>query len=164
MDPTATSSLSVHPIEPTETWPLRASVLRPGHPIEDCDFDGDGDPDTFHAGVVLDDRVVGVASMYHEARAVDAPGGAELAPDHAAATTWRLRGMATDPDVRRRGVGAAALRACEDHVRAHDATLLWCNARIGAVAFYEAAGWAVLGEEFDLPGVGPHVVMERRVG
>jgi hypothetical protein len=36
---------------------------------------------------------------------------------------------------------------------------VWCNARTPARGFYERAGFAVEGEEFELPEIGPHVLM-----
>lgn len=159
MDPEHT--LQVRRIGASETRPLRSSVLRPGRPEREVEFPGDDEPTTFHAGALLDDELVAVGSLYLEARPADAPGDAARPADHDTGTAWRLRGMATDPAVRRRGAGAAVLAACEEHARAHGATLLWCNARIEAIDFYEANGWRVLGEEFDIPTVGPHFVMEK---
>jgi GNAT superfamily N-acetyltransferase len=115
-------------------------------------------------GALRDGEVVAIASLYLEPRPADTPGGAERAGDHDAGTAWRLRGMATDPSLRRQGAGARALDACERHAREHGGTLLWCNARTEAVAFYEANGWEILGDEFDIPTVGPHFVMEKRLG
>lgn len=158
------TSFTVRRLTAEQTHPLRHAVLRSGRPIEECDFPGDRDPDTFHAGAELDGRIVSVASMYHEARPSDAPGGADRADDHDAGTAWRLRGMATEPGLQRSGAGSAALQACSEHAIAHGATLLWCNARTPAIGFYERHGWVVLGHEFDVPTAGPHYVMERRVG
>ncbi len=42
-------------------------------------------------------------------------------------------------------------------------TELWCNARMAAVGFYRRAGFEVVSEEFDVPGIGAHVVMTRPV-
>lgn len=161
--PAAATKLDVRPIDAADTHDLRLRVLRPGRPVEECAFPGDDDELTLHAGALLDGTIVGIASLYLEPRPVDAAGGALRAPDHDAGTVWRLRGMATDPDVRRRGAGAATLAACEQHAREHGATLLWCNARVEAIAFYEVNGWTVLGDEFDIPTVGPHFVMEKRL-
>jgi len=41
--------------------------------------------------------------------------------------------------------------------------LIWCNARTSAVEFYRKLGWEILGTEFDVPDVGPHFHMWRRV-
>lgn len=156
-------AITVEPITARQTYPLRMSVLRPGRPQAECEFPGDDDPRTLHAGALLEGRIVAIGSMYHEARPADAPGGVAPGADHAAGTAWRLRGMASDPQLRRRGAGRAVLAACEAHVRANGGTLAWCNARTPAIEFYEANGWTRLGEEFEIPTAGPHYVMEKRL-
>ncbi|MCW2926472.1 MAG: acetyltransferase, family [Thermoleophilia bacterium] len=161
--PPASDELTFDRIDSAATHPLRMQILRPGRPESECEFPGDDDPETFHAGAFLAGELVAVASMYREARPVDAPGGVAPGGDHEAGTAWRLRGMATSPQVRRRGAGARALEACEDHARARGGTLAWCNARTPAIAFYEAQGWTRFGEEFEIPTAGPHFVMEKRL-
>jgi hypothetical protein len=37
---------------------------------------------------------------------------------------------------------------------------VWCNARTPAVGFYEKLGFSTIGEEFELPPIGPHYLME----
>jgi predicted GNAT family N-acyltransferase len=69
--------------------------------------------------------------------------------------------MATDDDVRGAGHGAALLAACIEHVTASGGAELWCNARMPAVGFYRRAGLDVVSKEFDVSGIGPHVVMVR---
>lgn len=148
-------------IDAHDTHELRERILRPGH-AEDCDFPGDRDATTRHAGTFdANGRLVAIASMYRESRPSDAPGGVPPRAEHAAGTAWRLRGMAAVPEVRGRGAGRVALQWCIDHARAHGGALAWCNARTPAVGFYEAQGWTRLGVEFDIPTAGPHFVMER---
>ena len=53
------------------------------------------------------------------------------------------------------------LAALLEHAESHGALRLWCNARTPARSFYERAGFRVVSDEFELPGIGPHVVMER---
>ena len=69
--------------------------------------------------------------------------------------------MATEPDVRGAGFGAALVAACVEHAAAHGGSELWCNARMGALGFYRRMGFDVVSDEFDIPGIGPHVVMAR---
>ena len=95
------------------------------------------------------DRLVGIASLYREDRRGGPAGG------------WRLRGMATDPGVRGAGFGAALLAWCIEHAAAAGGSEVWCNARMVAVDFYRRFGFQVVSEEFDIPGIGPHVVMAR---
>lgn len=134
------------------TRPLRLAVLRPGLPESTALYLGDDAAASVHFGAYADDggvgrEPVGVASLYAEPR----PGGP--------APAWRLRGMATAPTHRRRGVGRALLDACVEHAAGEGGAEVWCNARLGAVPFYEAAGFEVVSGEFDIAGIGPHHVM-----
>lgn len=142
--------MDVRPIGAEETRPLRHAVLRPGRPWVDTVFPGDDHPATVHLGAFDGDRLVGIASLYREARQGRGDG-------------WRLRGMATAVDARGLGAGRALLGACVAHVAAHGGGELWCNARTPAVTFYAAAGLQVVSDEFEIAGVGPHVVMSADV-
>jgi GNAT superfamily N-acetyltransferase len=79
-------------------------------------------------------------------------------------TAWRLRGMATLPAARGRGLGGRLLEACLDHARARGGASVWCNARTRALVFYERHGFVAAGEPFDLPGLGPHLELRRPLG
>ncbi|HUR23707.1 MAG TPA: GNAT family N-acetyltransferase [Acidimicrobiales bacterium] len=129
--------------------PLRHSVLRPGQAFEDTIYPGD--EEGVHMGAFDRDRLVGIASLYQEDRVGGRTGG------------WRLRGMATDPGVRGAGHGGALLARCVEAVAEAGGTELWCNARMAAVGFYRRAGFEVVSDEFDVPGIGGHVVMTRPV-
>jgi ribosomal protein S18 acetylase RimI-like enzyme len=134
-----------------DTISLRLAVLRPGRPRETAVFEGDLDPETVHFGALTTSGdLVGVASVYHRARPSDAPSG-----------VWQVRGMAVDAALQGRGIGAALLDACLGHARETGGALVWCNARIGAVGFYERHGFTVASGEFEIADVGRHVVMVR---
>ncbi len=131
--------------------PLRSEVLRPGVPPERLVYEGDDVAGALHlAARDRDGDVQGIASL--------AP---EPAPHRAGVAAWRLRGMATNPSVRGAGLGRRLLRACFAHVRDQGGGLLWCNARVVALGFYEKMGLHCEGEPFELPGIGPHYVMSR---
>jgi GNAT superfamily N-acetyltransferase len=76
---------------------------------------------------------------------------------------WRVRGMATAAQVRGQGAGTAILELLLDHAIQAGASRVWCNARIPARSLYERAGFGVVSDVFELPQIGPHVVMERRI-
>jgi GNAT superfamily N-acetyltransferase len=76
---------------------------------------------------------------------------------------WRVRGMATAPGERGRGVGRGVLDALLEHARASGGTHVWCNARVPARTFYERAGFHACSDAFELPPIGPHLVMEREL-
>jgi GNAT superfamily N-acetyltransferase len=73
---------------------------------------------------------------------------------------WRVRGMATRAEARGRGAGSAILAALVQHAVDHGATRVWCNARLRARTLYERAGFRVISEQFEVPEIGPHYVME----
>ena len=74
---------------------------------------------------------------------------------------WRIRGMATVAAARGKGAGSAVLEALLAHAAASGATRVWCNVRTPARSLYERAGLRAASEEFELPHIGPHFVMER---
>ena len=145
--------IDIRPLEAAATRPLRRRILRPGQAEHELVYPGDEAADSLHLGAFDGGTLVGVASVFHQS-----PEGAPPV-----ATDWRLRGMAVVPEARRRGVGAALLAACERHARAHGGTRLWFNARVGALPFYVASGYAVFGEEYVLPGIGPHRFAEKEL-
>ena len=44
-----------------------------------------------------------------------------------------------------------------------DGVRVFCNARVPARSFYERAGFHACSEVFELPPIGPHLVMEREL-
>jgi len=131
-----------------ETLVLRQRILRPGVGVEGCVFAGDDDTETVHFGAYVGDELVGIASLYTEA-----------SPDFEGKRGWRIRGMATDVPVQGKGFGAQMVLACLAHAQSEGGEVLWCNARTSAIGFYAKLGFEVVGEEFEIPEVGPHVVM-----
>jgi len=148
-------SVEIQRVTAAQTFPLRQRVLRPHDTIDELSQPDDGHRDTAHFAAVEDGNVIGAASVRREL----APGTTQ--PQ--ATSSWRLRGMATADGRRSQGIGAAVLVAVLEHVARHGGGLVWCNARLGAVAFYERAGFVTRGERWDDPTIGPHVAMERFV-
>jgi predicted GNAT family N-acyltransferase len=123
-------------------------------PLEDCHYDGDDAPSTYHAGAWAEGDLIGVASVYRETE----DGGTD-GPD------WRIRGMVVETPWRGRGVGGALLRAVIAHCALQqDGGLLWCNARTAVEPFYRHFGFVREGSEFDLPPLGPHIRLHRPLG
>jgi ribosomal protein S18 acetylase RimI-like enzyme len=158
------TTVIVRDASPEEIIDLRHAVLREGLPRHEAVFDGDELPTTRHCGAFPATRAgdqrtggkgaaVGCATMLLNAW--------EGEP------AWQLRGMATAPEFRGRGLGRLMLqhlerRLLDDPPRAAP-RLLWCNARVPAVGFYESLGWRVVSERFEIPTAGPHVKMVRRL-
>jgi GNAT superfamily N-acetyltransferase len=145
-------NVSVRRVAPEATFALRHEVLRLHEAPESLRLPADDDPRSgFFAAETDEGQVVATAVVFPDA-----------APwDTSAVGAWRLRGMATAEGWRSRGIGARVLDAVVDHVLAGGGRMLWCNARLPAVPFYERAGFARVGEEWDEPFIGPHVAMQR---
>ncbi len=147
------ASIHVEFVQPLVLHALRRQVLRPGQPWSSVDHDYDSWPDTFHVAAFGPRGEVAGCASFH-------PDAAPHRPGSSASHTWRLRAMASLPEVRGQGYGAAALRYGIAEVRRRGGTVLWCNARSGAVGFYERLGFSTVGDEFEIAPIGPHFVME----
>ena len=141
-------------ITAAETHQLRQSLLRPHQRLEEMRYPGDDDPDSVHLGGFLEGRLSGILSLRQAGN-----------PDFdLGERPFKLRGMATVPEVRGSGLGAALLANCIQYARLFGGTAVWCNARRGAVGFYGRGGFQTLGEVFEVPVIGPHVVMVHWLG
>ncbi len=147
------NQITVRPITAEQTHSLRLAVLRPGQPPETAIFPCDAAPHTHHLGAFLGQTLVGIATLTQDPL-----------PGDPAPTDWRLRGMAIAPTHQRQGFGRTLLTACLASIHSHGGHRLWCNARSTARAFYESQGFATRGEEFTIPGIGPHFVMSCTLG
>ena len=139
-------SFVVRSIPVGETRPLRRAVLRPHQTL--AELAAHEPADAFAVGAFDGDHLVAVGFVVPEGE----PGA------------WRVRGMATAPAARGRGAGAAVLAALVEHAELSGAARVWANVRVGARSLYERGGFEVVSDEFELPEIGPHVVMSRLVG
>jgi GNAT superfamily N-acetyltransferase len=132
---------------------LRHAVLRPGRPRAAAVYDEDELPSTRHfiALAGAGERVVGCVTIF--------PQPWEGRP------AWQLRGMGVADDFQGAGVGRKLLEAVDQFMRglAPPIPMMWCNARVTAIGFYQRCGWAVASDVFDVPTVGPHVKMTRQL-
>lgn len=146
------SQFAIQPISARQARPLRTAVLRPGFPPEKSIYPQDSLPQVLHAGALLEGELVGVATVFPE----EPPW--EQVPD-----AWRLRGMAVLAPARGLGIGKKLVRYCLDHIQSHGGRMLWCNARVSALPFYQGLGFITIGEEFISPDSGPHYRMYRGI-
>jgi ribosomal protein S18 acetylase RimI-like enzyme len=142
----------VRRVTAAETRPLRQRILRPHQRVEQLVFAHDDDVETLHAAAFVGEVIVGTATIHPEPM-----------PGDPSRRAWRLRGMATAPEVRRQGCGAALVDACMVHAVTRGGEIVWCNARATAAPFYDALGFERHGEPFELPEIGPHYLMTKRI-
>ncbi len=143
------TQIKVKSITAADTYDLRHRILRPHQTPRDCRYPSDHQEIAGHFGAYIADDLKGIGSVFCE-REDGSTGGSE----------WRIRGMAVLSELHGQGVGALIVQAMIKHVRDHDGKRVWCNARTPACGFYEKLGFAKLGKEFDIAGIGPHFVME----
>jgi GNAT superfamily N-acetyltransferase len=138
-------------IDAVATHPLRRSVLRDGTPSDRVVFDGDEQTSTFHLAVPGDEGLIGIAT-WMERRYPDLP----------ALGGYQLRGMATDPGHRGRGVATVLLTEGLERCGRRGAEVVWARARISALGFYERHGFETRGPEYVDTTTGlPHVDIVR---
>lgn len=143
--------ITVRQADLDELVDLRHTVLRRGLPRSEAIFPGDDAPTSRHYAAFRGREILCCATLH--------------ASEWKGETAWQLRGMATAPQARRTGLGRRVLKLIEADLRrnAGGVLLMWCNARVPALAFYREMGWEVVSDEFEIPTAGPHVRMMKRL-
>lgn len=152
--PLGDGALRVVAVDPRALHDLRRRVLRDDDATIDVENRGDELPTTVHLGGYLLERLVVGASFFEVPAPFDPTGAA-----------YQLRYMATDFDVRGRGLGSRLLAHAFAVLAPRGVTLLWANARTSAVDFYVATGWRVLEDSLHVSaetGID-HVVIFRSI-
>lgn len=144
--------ITVQRILATDTIPLRHRVLRPHMTVKDCVYPGDDLPTTFHFGAFSDGVLATVLSAVLES-----------SPVFKENVQFRFRAMATDPRFHRKGFAKAVVLASEEEIRNRSGELIWFNAREAAFGFYEKMGYRYYGDFFEMPGIGLHKIMWKRL-
>ena len=135
-----------------DTYLVRNAVLRKGKPLETCLFAGDTLATTKHFGI-FSPHLIGVISMYDNS-----------SPTFHEQSQIQLRGMAMLEGYQRQGLGTQLIGSCEKYILSSEKeTLIWFNARENAVAFYKKLGYRIVGNIFNIPDVGKHFVMFKKL-
>ncbi|MGA9276311.1 GNAT family N-acetyltransferase [Ilumatobacter sp.] len=175
---------SIVVLAPGDTHDLRRRVLRDGNPDAQLVWAGDDEPTTAHLGIILDGAIVAVSTWL--APTIDTTintvtdttsdttsdtttdttsdtttdtrsDATSISPTSDARPLTQLRGMATEPSLAGIGLGRRLLSAGLDRAAAHGTELVWANARLGALRFYERSGFTVMGDVFTIAETGlPH--------
>lgn len=70
--------------------------------------------------------------------------------------------MAVLENHRKKDFGKALIIHCEEECNNQGVDLIWFNARIEAIGFYEKMGYQRTGTPFDITDVGKHVLMFKK--
>lgn len=142
----------VREISAEDTYTVRLLELRKGMTVHDCQFEDDTKSSSFHIGGFYDKTLVGVATFIKNNN--------EL---HALAPAYQLRGMAVLEAYWKKGYGEKIILFGEELLRETTADYLWMNARKNAFGFYEKLGHTKIGPIFEVPGIGTHQVLFKKI-
>jgi GNAT superfamily N-acetyltransferase len=143
--------MKIKKISSVETYPVRHEVLRKGKPIETCQFKDDDDENTTHFGLYLEDKLVGIISIFKEKNNL-----------FSKTNQFQIRGMAVLEEFQGKGLGVKLVKEAENHCISLNADLIWFNARENAVPFYEKLDYKIIGDSFLIPDVGIHFAMYKK--
>ena len=142
--------IEIKRISAQETYAIRKEVLRRNMPLP-YEFNGDLDKFTFHLGVFKEDKLIAVSS-YMKSSSKNFTG-----------SQYQLRGMATLNEFQGFGAGKLMVEEAFSILAKLKINYLWCNARIIAVKFYKKQGLKIIGESFEIPIVGEHFLMFKKI-
>ncbi len=143
--------IQIRKITAAETYPLRHAILRQNEPIEKCVYPFDNDDSTLHFGLFEDTSLIGVISVFKTKK--------DLFADD---KQFQIRGMAVVENQQKKGYGAALVQHAISYLQKEKNFLIWFNARIIALGFYEKLGFGKIGDEFEIVPIGMHYVMCKR--
>ena len=135
----------------TEAFSVRHPVLREGKPLESCHFEGDDLATTKHFGYFNNNNLIGIISVFKKDNVFFEQ------------SQFQIRGMAVLTTHQKKGIGAALVRLAEQYIESQKGSLIWLNARIIAVEFYEKSGYQIIGNSFEIPEIGTHYVMFKNI-
>ena len=144
--------IAIRKISAQETYTVRHPELRKGKPIESCHFDGDDLDTTSHLGLYENDQIKGVISLFDNNN-----------PLFGDQNQTQIRGMAVLENNQGKGFGRLLVEHSEKILKTQNAPLIWFNARINAVGFYQKMGYKIIGNSFEIPNVGEHYVMWKKL-
>ena len=144
--------IEIRSIKAGQTHQIRKQELRKNVSLSH-EMAGDEEPDTLHLGIFFAGELVGIVSLMR----ASIPFFKEDSPQ------YQIRGMATSGMHQGKGFGKRLLKEAENRLKAMGVEMVWCNARVVALDFYLKMGYVIHGTIFELPEIGPHYKMCKRL-
>lgn len=145
-------NLEIKKIAAAETLFLRQKVLKPFATLQECILAEDHHEATLHLGLFINATLVTIATFYPEPH-----------PDFSTKRAFRLRGMATEFAYQGRGLGQKILQQAFAELEKQGGDFIWFNARTSALSFYRKLDCKEHGSLFEIPKIGPHKVMYKKL-
>lgn len=131
---------------------IRSAELREGQDPEQCRFKEDNDEGVVHLGLYNEGKIIGCVTILKNAN--------DMFP---VAEQHQYRGMAVSKAYQGNAIGNLLLNNADRVVLERGANFIWINARMNALNFYRRNGYSVVGTGFDVPGIGEHFLMYKRL-
>ena len=144
--------VEINKVDAEKIRPLRHAELRKGQDFSTTSYLKDNEDSTFHMASILAGNVVTCATFYPE-----------QSEKLNAVNAYRLRGMATDSNLQRKGYARDLIRVAFLELKSIGADFLWCNARLAALDFYKSVGFKTKGGLFNIETIGPHYYMYKEI-
>ncbi|MCY9209207.1 GNAT family N-acetyltransferase [Bacillus subtilis] len=144
--------LEVKTISAEDTYEIRHRILRPHQSIEQCKYEEDHANGSFHLGAFFEGKLISIASFSPQSQ-----------PLITESPAYRLRGMATLEGYRDQKGGSTLIKHAEEKLAENGVQAVWCNARSHVKGYYSKLGWEELGEPFEIPGIGTHIIMYKKL-
>lgn len=136
-----------------ETYPLRLTVLwQHKNSLNECGLDIDDLESTFHVGAYKNEELVSIGTFLLQKN--------EKFKEQ---KQYRLRAMATSPSVRGENFGKKIIEFAINELQKRNVELLWCDAREIALGFYEKMGFKTVGDFYNVPLIGKHKLMYKKI-
>ena len=149
----AVTEVTIDSVRLEDVIEIRHQILRSGQPRSSCYYPEDSYKKTIHYAAFIDNKIIGCTSVYNESH-----------PDFTLKQSWRIRGMAVNESLQGQNIGTQLLETCINHAIKMKGDVIWCNARYNTVKFYKKSGFKVIGDEFELPNIGPHFLLAKNLG
>ena len=142
----------VKQIQAKHCYAIRQQVLWQHKAINNCGIDVDAQEGAFHLGVFQKDELLCIGSFFKQKHA-----------QFSEQDQYRLRAMATVPKFHKRGTASLLLEFAIQKLHNEYQALLWCDAREVAVGFYEKLGFSKQGNPYEIPIIGIHYLMYKKL-
>ena len=130
------------------TYEIRKQVLWPHIKNGDYSISADKNPETFHLGTFVNKKVISIGTFIKENNS-----------KFNCNLQYRLRAMATDKNYRQIGAGKNLFLKALDILNNKEIEILWCDARLIAIPFYESVNMQSLPKSYNVPNIGLHKTM-----
>lgn len=145
--------LEVKTISAEDTYELKTAFCVPINPLNNANMKRIMQKASFHLGAFFEGKLISIASF-----------SPQIQPLITESPAYRLRGMATLVGYRDQKGGSTLIKHAEEKLAENGVQAVWCNARSHVKGYYSKLGWDELGEPFEIPGIGTHIVMYKTLG